>query len=556
MAGFYTTPVQFVARPGAIVTGRVLTPAGHPAVNAMLVIGTAGAYSVATYREAKTAADGRFRICGLATGSYGVYQNCTGVKAWLVEPLEHIALTEGKETTVPDLHAHTGAILQGTVVDADSGVPLPLADISLCYGAHVNGEANYQCNGNDVFLQADQSGHYRFCATPGRVRLLGGNPRFGYPLQRIADVRAVNVREGETVTLTVKVHKGHTVTGTVVDGDGIPVPGVKGSIKILSMENGGACANEKEAGFTTDRHGKFAVSGLPAYSGTITLDMDYEHHLTWAQPAPLTIKVPVKGPVTIRVKRISLCSVRGRVVDTRRRPLAGVTARFEVACLRQTFDPRVVNFPGKRDEGMSHIYTEQLTAITAADGSYHLAGLPPGVLPDNSYLGVGHTAGTSLSFREGSRHLEVFPNRANVTLFSIGKAGYRQLYSHPLANKGKDTMPDAVMVASTTTVRGKVRDPRGQPVAGATVVSVEGGLCPRRLGCGGRFHAFRAAGRQTAPGRRHAYRRRAGYLSTSPPLPPPLEGRGSKLINMPKTGKTHSKAYSPFPRGEGAGGRG
>ncbi len=48
-------------------------------------------------------------------------------------------------------------------------------------------------------------------------------------------------------------------------------------------------------------------------------------------PTPLAIEVPAKEPIAVRVTRIAMHTVSGRVVDTRQQPLAGVTATFSVS---------------------------------------------------------------------------------------------------------------------------------------------------------------------------------------------------------------------------------
>ncbi len=182
-------------------------------------------------------------------------------------------------------------------------------------------------------------------------------------------------------------------------------------------------------------------------------------------PEPLAIEVPSKEPITVKVTRMGMRTVSGRVVDTRHHPLAGVTVTFQIV------------------EGDRPARSHQMTAVTGADGGYQLAKIPAGV---------------------------------EVDLLSLEKAGYRQCLTGTLTNDGRDTIGDAVMAA----LHGHgawegVRDADGKPVPGATVVS-RGRRAgrPHHHGCDGRLHAERPAGRRAAPGRRHPDRRRAGHRAT------------------------------------------
>ena len=83
----------------------------------------------------------------------------------------------------------------------------------------------------------------------------------------------MELQDGKTVTVVLKLRKGLTVTGTVTDEEGKPVAGVDFCIRMpydlnnAWMEN----RNDTEVHFTTDQQGHFTVSGLPAGKGTLML---------------------------------------------------------------------------------------------------------------------------------------------------------------------------------------------------------------------------------------------------------------------------------------------
>ncbi len=73
VAGEKAQAVRFTVRPGAILTGRVLTPEGTPAADARVWANIDSAnYSDVNQGSGKTTADGSYRFAGLATGTYTV----------------------------------------------------------------------------------------------------------------------------------------------------------------------------------------------------------------------------------------------------------------------------------------------------------------------------------------------------------------------------------------------------------------------------------------------------------------------------------------------------
>ena len=168
---------------------------------------------MANYGEGKTAADGSYHIGGLATGSYTISAE-SEQQAWIAEPLKDMALTEGKKIAVPDLHAHIGAVLEGTVVDAETGVPIPYANIELYHGNTIDEQSNAS------WLHADEHGHFFHRMQPEQMTLLSTQAQFGYPRMSQAEALPVDLREGKTVSVVVKLHNGQSVTGMVTDGAG------------------------------------------------------------------------------------------------------------------------------------------------------------------------------------------------------------------------------------------------------------------------------------------------------------------------------------------------
>ena len=80
-----TAPIQLTARPGAVITGRVLTPEGTPAASARINVYAPDNPS-APSGYGKTAATAAFASPGWRTDSYTISVN-SEEQAWVAEPL-------------------------------------------------------------------------------------------------------------------------------------------------------------------------------------------------------------------------------------------------------------------------------------------------------------------------------------------------------------------------------------------------------------------------------------------------------------------------------------
>ncbi len=287
-AGAKAAPVQFIPRPGATAAGRVLAPDGTPAAHARVSI-YAPTDPTAPGNNGVTAADGSYRFTGLSTNKYtiGAYSM---EQAWVADPLTDITLTEGKETAIPDLHTQVGAALEGTVLDADTGTPIPHVQIMLYRGNKVSDDSRF------MGLHADKSGHFLYRTKPMQLALLCQYPGVNYLKQRDTEAQTVELQEGKTAGVTIKLHKGLSVTGTVMDENGKPAAGVNCWINMPSNANGQWSRNDAQVSFTTDERGQFEAGGLTAGKGTFNLANEYGKVNEWELPAPVAIEVPSKEP--------------------------------------------------------------------------------------------------------------------------------------------------------------------------------------------------------------------------------------------------------------------
>jgi len=402
-------------RSGAVVSGRILTPKGTPAAKAMVYV-TLAKNGLSKFGQIAT--DGSYRIAGLEAGEYTI-SGSSMEEHWFAEPLTHVKLIEDKETVTPELHTHLDAKLEGTVVDAETGMPVTgISTIGLYFEEILS---RFQ---SAYMLVTDEQGHFTTLRTPAQLKLLVDFPPQNYVPQKTSTAVSVTLLEGKTTNVILKVKKGFTLTGMVVDEQGKPVTGMNLNVNMTTGTGEVRNDDDTQVEFISDRYGQFNVSGLPPGHGIIFSSENQLH--TCELPAELPITLPAKVPITVRVRHVVRPMVSGRVVDAGHHPLAGVTATLAYG-----------------DQGDS----QTRMVSTGADGRYML-------------------------------HV---PADAKVYLISLVKAGYCQCLTGVLSNKGGNTIDEAMMTACTATVHGKVCDASGTPVAGATVVSVEGGLQARAI---------------------------------------------------------------------------
>ena len=400
VAGEKIDPVRFTVRPGATVTGRIFTPEGLPAAHVRVGIDSRHDPEQAAASDSswgRTGADGSYRFSGLTAGSYDIGA-LSEENAWVAEPLQGVTLTAGKTTIAPVLHARFGAALDGTVVDAETGTPIPGIHLKLFHGSTID-----YASGAEL-LRTDAQGHFVMHTQPGQMTLFSDAPQCGYRKMPDAEAMLVELREGKTVTVVVRLHKGLSLRGIVTDAGGKPAAWVNFSLRMPDWAYG----------FTTDEQGQFEVSGLQAGKGTLMLQP--ESLDVWELSSPQTVEVPAPGAMTVKVSRLALHILRGRVVDARHHPQAGVDVAFSVP-IQPGWGPQT------------------LKVVTGEDGNYQLAKIPAG---------------------------------RKVTLISLTKAGYRQLVNSELASAGNDTLADAML--GDALLQGTVLDAEtGLPLPDASV---------------------------------------------------------------------------------------
>ena len=516
--GRETVVPDMLSRLAAMVTGRILTPEGTPAAGAYVYLDEAK--NNRTRGCARTGVDGRYRIGVLKAGSYTI-KAVSADNAWLAQLPADITLTEGNTTSAVDLHAHRGAGVTGTLVDAETGLPvvnLPAVRNSpfiYCYSDHT-----FDRQHSIGVARVDQRGHFFLRLPAGSCSLLTTFAGYGYLARKKEEAVPVVLEEGRSIAVTMKVHRGNTVMGTLTDDKGQPMAGMYSFSCTPKPPDGTPYPRDIVMNIVTDQQGHFTAAGLPAGSYYLN-EVTTQTTDAWQLPEPPLIQVPAKAPVTIALKRLLPDMLMGKVVENGVTPMAGVRvccrvqqAEFHATTDQQGrftitgvpagqgkfgLDPEQPAYP--RAQLSCYAYDLQvpmraplIVKLTRRELVLHTVS---GRVVDTQHhplAGVTVTASlpysssaaapppTALTGADGRYQFQGLPDgQQAVTLLSVVKKGYRQCLAGVLSSDGYDTIADAVMAPCTATVHGTVCDAAGQAIAGATVVSAEGGVQARAI---------------------------------------------------------------------------
>lgn len=400
----------FTVRPSGTITGRLLGMDGKPAaivsisVNAIEGGGGAGA-------EIKTDVNGAFRLTRLITGKFHFH---------IADPASNgvldntdIAVKEGEVTTVPDIKLQQGALIDGTVLDDDTEQPVSGMWL-VCSGSKDRDYGGDACQAG-----TDKQGHFRLRVLPGKrfVRMESTGQQY-LRNDKVVEVDAV---QGATQTISFRVKKGVSLSGTVVDEQGKPLPGIKVRF---------STPNANSLAIAADADGAYQVSGLAKGQATLSIYDDFSTNIPteWEIVQPKQLELPVTEPVKIICKKIRMATLTGRVVTPAGKPVDGAKVTLDLSI---PYDEHA--FSGR---------TSVLTTDT--DGRFSLDKLKPGT--------------------EG-------------TVQRVEKAGYRLVSAGAVQKKDIDlAVSDTVMTGTNGTASGRVLDDAGKPVADARVIALEDGV--------------------------------------------------------------------------------
>lgn len=418
---------EITARAGASISGRVLDETGKPLAN--IALSASSTEQMGDGHSAATSdAEGRFTLFSLPAGLFGVALEDR--KKERVSPgLSSAKLQAGGRASIGDIVMKPGALISGTAMD-NEGKPIA--------GVQVNARLPQDAGrrGTSWDATTDAAGRYSLRVPQGDVLAFVSSqprqflaPRLGgnYTDHQIP----LQVAEGATVRRDWVLQRGSEMQVQVL-AEGKPLP--QAVLKLQGDPKDPFAAGLPEEA-TTDARGQARFVSLRPGEYTPLLEDG------WEVVAPLKIVVGEgdNGALQVRVKRLDLPTLRGRVLTGQGEPVAGATVRF--TAYRELGEGRSIG-------------DQQREATTGADGRYEIARFKP------------------------EKRMDI---RAD-------KASHRKLNTVQITSEnGAFSVPDILLAPLDQTARGRVLDERNQPVAGAQVLAPEGDSDAVRTGADGRF---------------------------------------------------------------------
>ena len=316
--------IRVYLRPEAIVSGRV-TYNGAAVADASVVIG-----SWPKFPAAQTAADGSFMLKGLSPGRYTVEVN--GAPDGLMgDWLPEVELAAGQTVTNLDIPLTEPAIVRGTFADKNTGDPV--GGVRLY--AYVLEPTPRIRRGWEVW--SGPEGRYELRVPPGDVSV--------YPRVRIDEDPLWWTIDGPEGLIRIKsgeVHEGidftvntePTVTGTVIDPDGKPVP----DAEVGSINRGWAVDVLPREFFCarSDESGAFAIQAIEGivrkgYHSWGFIARDIPRGL-----AGMAMPDAIDDPIEIRLRPAAW--LLSRVVNRDGEPVPGVPVGVKIGELGEYSD--------------------------------------------------------------------------------------------------------------------------------------------------------------------------------------------------------------------------
>ncbi len=266
------------------------------------------------WSDAISRRDGSYRISSLPPGTFQLMARDLNDKV-VMRPVRGIKTRLAGVTRAPDLQMRPGGVVEGTVVDADSGKPLA--------GALVSGGGT----GSFSSSFSTRQGRYRVRIPAGKGQVyISALPRGYLPPALGSSSRAfpVQVGEGEAEKLTLRLKKGVTLRGTALDSQGrAPKEALLVATKIVPRWMSSRWEDENFA--RPDSNGQWSIEGLSAGRYRLGVRGDWE-----IAGAPREVEVPSPDAVRLELRAAPLPTLAGRVVTPEGRPISGASIGLNI----------------------------------------------------------------------------------------------------------------------------------------------------------------------------------------------------------------------------------
>jgi len=302
------------------IQGRVSLPGGGAAKNVLVMArrvdaqeeGNSVVGSNGPIAQTRTDASGTYVLAGLRPGKYYVwiYPEERLTRSYTGPSVQKIFLSP---TNTQDFTLSRGALIQGVVLAQSTGKPVRGQTMGL-----------FDSQGSPQYTTTDARGFFQFRALGGKQRLWvhanGTNsppPGFVLPAKSQFDF---SIKDGQKREFVIKMPGEPVVkptTGTVVGPDGKAVAGATVLYRIAGARSDSFLHSTK-----ADANGKFS---LPAKWSAVPVQLFADAgELTTPHS---TIALPGETP-TLGLEAGAWASVRGRVVDENKHPLAGANVQL------------------------------------------------------------------------------------------------------------------------------------------------------------------------------------------------------------------------------------
>ncbi len=280
-------PLLLTLRPAGQIAGRVIDGEGNPIGRA--VISVRGEGLAFETRGDESDEEGRFAVAELGAGTMEVEVRAGGYRP---TKLQGIRLAAGEEVSGLEITLERGALeVSGSVLDEDER-PVEGAHVLLAFGTSSSN------------LTTDAGGHFQgTLAEPGVYELKVYHREY-------LDFRQVVHLAESGAPLEVRLRKGQTVEGQVIDKSGQAVAGAAVWLtqeQPMAGHRSGTTGGRRPS--TTDREGMFTIERVS--QGVHKVFADHPEYSTTAQDTTVTVAAePVVG-LQVQLERGT--TVRGRI---------------------------------------------------------------------------------------------------------------------------------------------------------------------------------------------------------------------------------------------------
>ncbi len=371
-----------VASGGGAVEGLVSDANGTPVPGAMIAVSVTpvakpGEQGVATSTKAVAGDDGRYRVENVPPGKVATLQAIA--QGFL--PFQDIMLApsqEGREivkgeTLTFDIKLSRGGSVAGRVTLQGSDRAIAGAEVTL-YPSRGPGATQV---GGPLKATTDAGGRYSFDKVP-KGRYIALAKAEGHFLPQLkprgsgnnfitmgggqvgpGSLTVVVTAEGKEATRDLELARGYQVTGRVVDAGGGGVAGAEIFARGYNLQQmawqWGIGSVAKESLATSQTDGSFTCEGLPPNADWVFFAKKQGYVGVYGQPLATG---PEAKPATVKLELQPGATLRGVVIDSKDKPLAGMQ----------------VSYWGQTQETAG----DKTSTKTGTDGTFELTSVPAG----------------------------------------------------------------------------------------------------------------------------------------------------------------------------------